>query len=268
MLNLTYPLKPGSYHRVRNYQDHVNAGAGPWYGIDDGCVVGTEVLACDDGTISNTEKRTDGGGWNFRLNLTKYPGYFIWYAHCSQLPTNGQVLPRGQVIAHSGATGDVTGPHLHWSLLKGSTVLDPETNATFDQTGGVTNDMIDWQDLPDGSVFKHDDDATVYWAVPNQAAYAKYIGSADRLKTIPDPKTDLQNQINALNSQLQGANDQIASLDTQLKSADETLGQQAKQIADLQKQLGSQTTTTPPSTIPVGNVLDQIVQWFKDHFHG
>src|SRR3990167_2311973 len=109
MLKLTYPLKKGTYHRVRGFNDHTVG----WKGIDDGCVVGTPALAVEDGKISHVEKKTTGGGWNFRLNLTKYPGWFVWYAHCSALPQEGQLVTKGQIIGKSGATGGVTGPHLH-----------------------------------------------------------------------------------------------------------------------------------------------------------
>lgn len=37
----------------------------------------------------------------------------------------GQRVQRGQLIAYSGMTGRVTGPHLHWSLRWWSAKIDP-----------------------------------------------------------------------------------------------------------------------------------------------
>ncbi len=170
-LELLYPLKPGSYYRVRGYQDHVNSGTGPWYGIDDGCLVGTELVAVEAGVISNVEKKTVGGGWSFRLNLSKYPGWFCWYAHCSALPAAGKVS-RGQVIARSGATGSVTGPHLHHSLIQDSKIRNNDSPAVvrWDRTGGeqevVTEEIllglyngILMRNYPDLATFKAKDPA-------------------------------------------------------------------------------------------------------------
>ena len=82
-LNLVYPLKRGTYHRVRGFSAHVRSNPGTWYGIDEGCKTGTPLYAVGDGKVSHVQKISTDGGWNFRLNLTKYPGWFVWYAHPS-----------------------------------------------------------------------------------------------------------------------------------------------------------------------------------------
>ena len=49
------------------------------------------------------------------------------YAHCSEiLVYSGQSVSMGDVIAKSGATGEVTGPHLHFELRKDGTFYNPE----------------------------------------------------------------------------------------------------------------------------------------------
>lgn len=121
-LKLVYPLKEGTYHRVRSFNDHKIG----WKGIDDGCKVGTSLIAEGDGKTSHHQKISTGGGWNFRLNLTKYPGWFVWYAHCSTIPSNGKVFKAGQIIGKSGNTGGSTGPHLHHSLLYKGVPKDPD----------------------------------------------------------------------------------------------------------------------------------------------
>ena len=48
------------------------------------------------------------------------------YLHLSQqLVTTGDTVQRGQVIGRVGATGRVTGPHLHFIVRYGSVTVDP-----------------------------------------------------------------------------------------------------------------------------------------------
>jgi murein DD-endopeptidase MepM/ murein hydrolase activator NlpD len=53
-------------------------------------------------------------------------GVTTLYAHMSRLDVReGEAVSRGQVIGASGATGRVTGPHLHLALFWLATPLDP-----------------------------------------------------------------------------------------------------------------------------------------------
>jgi murein DD-endopeptidase MepM/ murein hydrolase activator NlpD len=53
-------------------------------------------------------------------------GVFSTLAHLSRVDvTEGATLERGDVVGLVGATGRVTGPHLHWSLRIGSARVDP-----------------------------------------------------------------------------------------------------------------------------------------------
>ena len=51
-----------------------------------------------------------------------FPGYSTVYAHAKE--TGGEAWC-GQVIAHSGQTGDVNAPQLHFEVRRGATPLDP-----------------------------------------------------------------------------------------------------------------------------------------------
>jgi septal ring factor EnvC (AmiA/AmiB activator) len=115
-LNLTKPLR-GNPPVSRGFASHVQTHPGTWYGIDYAVVTGTDLIACETGYISHSVKGTSGGGWSFILHFDNYPGWMAWYAHCSQIPGDNQRFNRGQVIGKSGATGGVTGPHLHFSIL-------------------------------------------------------------------------------------------------------------------------------------------------------
>ncbi len=53
-------------------------------------------------------------------------GVLTVYAHLDQIQVRtGDRVERGQVIGLSGATGDVTGPHLHFEVWKGGRPVDP-----------------------------------------------------------------------------------------------------------------------------------------------
>ena len=53
-------------------------------------------------------------------------GYVSAYAHNGELSVKrGEKVKRGQVIATSGQTGNVTSPQLHFELRKGQSPVDP-----------------------------------------------------------------------------------------------------------------------------------------------
>jgi murein DD-endopeptidase MepM/ murein hydrolase activator NlpD len=52
-----------------------------------------------------------------------YTGY--WHQSVIQVQV-GERVETGQVIGFNGATGRVTGPHLHWELWVGGVVVDPQ----------------------------------------------------------------------------------------------------------------------------------------------
>lgn len=53
-------------------------------------------------------------------------GMFSLLAHLSKLSVEtGSMVARGDVLGDSGATGRVTGPHLHWALRLGPASVDP-----------------------------------------------------------------------------------------------------------------------------------------------
>lgn len=55
------------------------------------------------------------------------------YAHCKKLyVSEGDVIKQGQQIAEVGATGNVTGSHLHFEIRKEGRYVNPEYILSFD----------------------------------------------------------------------------------------------------------------------------------------
>ena len=53
-------------------------------------------------------------------------GIFTIYAHLSKIETHcGQFIAKGQRLGLSGATGRVSGPHLHWGVKLNGVAVDP-----------------------------------------------------------------------------------------------------------------------------------------------
>lgn len=85
---------------------------------------GTPVKAAEDGVVAYSGNELKGYG---NLVLVRHSnGYVTAYAHASELLVKrGDPIKRGQVIAKSGQSGEVTSPQLHFEIRKGSSPVDP-----------------------------------------------------------------------------------------------------------------------------------------------
>ncbi len=85
---------------------------------------GTPVKAAEDGVVAYAGNELKGYG---NLVLVRHGNGFVTaYAHASEITVKrGDPVKRGQVIAKSGQTGNVTSPQLHFEIRKGSTPVDP-----------------------------------------------------------------------------------------------------------------------------------------------
>ncbi len=85
---------------------------------------GTPIKAAEDGVVAYAGNELKGYG---NLVLVRHGNGFVTaYAHTSDiLVKRGDTVKRGQVIAHSGQTGNVTSPQLHFEIRKGATPVDP-----------------------------------------------------------------------------------------------------------------------------------------------
>ncbi len=85
---------------------------------------GTPVKAAEDGVVAYAGNELKGYG---NLVLIRHANGFVTaYANASEiLVKRGETVKRGQVIAKSGETGNVTSPQLHFEIRKGATPVDP-----------------------------------------------------------------------------------------------------------------------------------------------
>ncbi len=92
-------------------------------GIDIGVPTGTPVVAAGGGTIILASYQGDCGNM---IAIDHHGGLSTIYCHLSQIFVSaGQEIQRGQAIGAAGATGDATGPHVHFQVMKNGNPVDP-----------------------------------------------------------------------------------------------------------------------------------------------
>ena len=93
-------------------------------GIDIAVPHGTRVIATASGTTAFSGWQ-DAYGNIIIINHGK--GYETAYAHLYQRIANtGDHVRRGQIIGLVGATGNATGPHLHYEVRRDGMPVNPE----------------------------------------------------------------------------------------------------------------------------------------------
>jgi murein DD-endopeptidase MepM/ murein hydrolase activator NlpD len=96
----------------------------PHYGLDVAGPVGTPILAAQSGKVTLAAEFHFFGKL---LVLDHGHGVNTLYAHLSAIEVReGEEVSQGQRIGAMGATGRVTGPHLHFSLSWYRVWLDPQ----------------------------------------------------------------------------------------------------------------------------------------------
>lgn len=95
----------------------------PHSGLDLRAPTGTPVVAAGAGTVALAHDLYFSGK---TVILDHGGGLFTIYAHLSRIDVReGDAVARGARLGLSGATGRVTGPHLHWGGRVGERIFDP-----------------------------------------------------------------------------------------------------------------------------------------------
>ncbi len=102
----------------------VYGGGRMHYGVDLDADIGTPVYATRSGVVWLTD--TEDGGAGIYVMLDHGDGYVSAYMHLSYyVVSEGEYVSAGQLIAYSGATGGVTGPHLHFAIMYNGEYINP-----------------------------------------------------------------------------------------------------------------------------------------------
>ena len=92
-------------------------------GIDIGAPKGTSIYASHDGVIVKSSIYGNYG----KCIILENSKYKTIYAHCSKLLVEeGEQIIQGQKIAEVGCTGNATGNHLHFEIIKDGKNINPE----------------------------------------------------------------------------------------------------------------------------------------------
>lgn len=97
----------------------------PHNGIDFRGSTGTPVYAAADGTVASTVRTGPCGNM---VQLSHAGGLVTAYCHLSRFAPSlrpGQSVEARQLVGYVGATGRVTGPHLHFAVKKNGRFIDP-----------------------------------------------------------------------------------------------------------------------------------------------
>ncbi|MFF3291963.1 M23 family metallopeptidase [Streptomyces sp. NPDC003023] len=121
----SFALPTSSYTITSTYGESGSMwSSGQHTGLDFAAPTGTPVKAVHGGTVKSAGW---SGSYGYRIVLELDDGTEVLYAHLSSMTASaGQTVTTGETIGRVGATGNVTGPHLHLEVhTPGGSGIDP-----------------------------------------------------------------------------------------------------------------------------------------------
>ncbi len=114
----------GGYHLTSRFGDTSYLwSSGMHTGLDFAAPTGTPIRSIAGGTVKSAGYE---GSYGYKTVVTLPGGGVAWYCHQSRIAVRpGQKLAPGQVLGYVGATGNVTGDHLHLEVHQGGRPVDP-----------------------------------------------------------------------------------------------------------------------------------------------
>ncbi|KAA6218713.1 M23 family metallopeptidase [Streptomyces filamentosus] len=114
-LAASYSMPLSSYTLTSTYMQSGSMWSSGYHtGLDFAAPTGTPLKAVHGGTIKSA---TYSGSYGYRVVLELEDGTEVWYCHLSSMTVAaGQTVATGETIGRVGATGNVTGPHLHMEV--------------------------------------------------------------------------------------------------------------------------------------------------------
>jgi murein DD-endopeptidase MepM/ murein hydrolase activator NlpD len=104
-------------------QDPIDGSVKFHKGTDVAMPVGRDVPAAMGGRVTYAGERS---GYGLTVEVDHGNGLMTRYAHLSEVSVSvGEAVSEGQSVAKSGASGRVTGPHLHFEVLDQGQPMDP-----------------------------------------------------------------------------------------------------------------------------------------------
>lgn len=102
-------------------------------GMDFNAAIGTPIYATGDGVVERADAEAAGYGSHVVINHGF--GYETLYGHMSKiLVTPGQEVKRGEIIGEVGSTGQSSGPHVHYEVIRNGNKINPVSYYFLDLT--------------------------------------------------------------------------------------------------------------------------------------